>query len=380
MTLDIDDVDLAKRLLAHRGKWNDRNIVAQYEKQFAQWNGSQNAFAFMGARVALSACLYALGLKPGDEVLVPGYTCIVVVNALRYAGLTPVYIDIEFDTYGANISDLLHKLTRNTRAIVLQHLYGLVSRDYIDIIEVARKHGIKVIEDCAHSTGATLSSIKVGNMGDAAVYSSERSKIFSTVMGGIATTNDPEIAARLMQYRDNAPDPDDKYTERLLTNIILDYYIQKNNQRWWRADLFDLIYKNKKLISTTREEELGNKPKNYGMRLSGPVAALGLNQLGKIDHYNMLRRKNAERWNRWCDDRGYKRPLIIDDSEPVFLRYPVLVEPERKKNTSWAPKEIGVEVGVWYTSNLHPVPVKIDGCPRADEAVARCINLPCLMG
>jgi dTDP-4-amino-4,6-dideoxygalactose transaminase len=380
MTLDIDDVDLANHLLKHRDEWDDQDIVGQYEMQFAEWNGSQHAFAFMGARVALSACLHALELKPGDEVLLPGYTCVVVANALRYAELTPVYVDIELDTYGVDVSNLAHKITPKTRAIILQHMYGLVSRDYVEIIEFARKHGIRVIEDCAHSTGAALSSIKVGNMGNVAVYSSERSKIFSTVMGGIATTNDPEIAARLKQYRNNAPKPYDNYTESLLINIMLDYYTYKDCQRWWRADYFDWKYKGQKFVSTPREEELGNKPDNYGMRMCGPIATLGLNQLGKIDHYNALRRKNAERWNRWCDDRGYKRPLIVDGSEPVFLRYPVMVEPERKKDTSWAPEEIGVEVGVWFLSNLHPVPARIDDCPRADEAVARCINLPCLFG
>jgi dTDP-4-amino-4,6-dideoxygalactose transaminase len=222
MTLDMDDVELARKLLEHPTGWNDRNTVNEYERQFAEWNGSRNAFAFMGARVALSACISALGLKAGDDVLLPGYTCVVVANALLYAGVTPVYVDIEHDTYGVDLEDLTTKVTTNTRAIIVQHLYGLVSRDYTGIIDFARKRDIKIIEDCAHSTGASLHSTKVGNMGDVAVYSSERSKIFSTVVGGIATTNDAEIAQGLEQYRDRAPEPDDWFTERVLFNVVLD--------------------------------------------------------------------------------------------------------------------------------------------------------------
>lgn len=378
MTLDIDDVELARDMLEHRTGWNDKNTVNEYEQQFARWNGSRSAFALMGARVALSACISALGLKAGDEVLLPGYTCVVVANALLYAGVTPVYVDIEHDTYGMDIADLKAKVTSGTRAIVIQHLYGLVSRDCMDVIEFARKRDIKIIEDCAHSTGASLHSTKVGNMGDVAVYSSERSKVFNTVVGGIAATNDAEIAGRLKQYQDNAPAPNDEFTELVLFNVALDYYGFKHRQRWWRADFLDLLHRNKKLISTTREEESGRRPGNYGMRMCAPIARLGINQLGKIDHYNVLRRQNALRWDRWCDERGYKRPTVIDGSQPVFLRYPVMVEPEMKKDRSWAIDEIGVEPGVWFVSNLHPASGNVPACPKADEAVARCINLPCL--
>lgn len=379
VTLDINDVDLARRQLDDRSDWDDHEIVARYEREFAVWNGSRYAFAFMSGRVALSACIYALGLRPGDEVIVPGYTCVVVSNAFHYVGVKIVYVDIELDTYGVDINDLSRKITPNTRAVLIQHLYGLVSRDYLQIVELARTRGIKVIEDCAHSTGATMNSVKVGNIGDVSFYSTEQSKIITTIQGGLAMTNDEKIAERLKYYCDATSATGDELTEDLLYNIIINYYSYKHPQRWWLADYADLIHGKHRLISTTAEEERGIKPSNYGMTMRAPIARIGLNQLCKIDHYNNRRVATARRWRDWCEKHGYSTPLTIQGSKPVFLRYPVLVEPEKKKDSRWAFDQLGMNIGVWYVSNLHPAPSRIKGCPNADKAVARCINLPCLI-
>lgn len=96
VTLDKDDVRLARQWLKDRSRWDDAEEVRQYEQDFAAWNGSKYAYAFMGGRVALSACIKALKLKPGDEVIIPGYnTCVVVPNSFAYAGVKVVYSDIE---------------------------------------------------------------------------------------------------------------------------------------------------------------------------------------------------------------------------------------------------------------------------------------------
>jgi perosamine synthetase len=134
------------------------------------------------------------------------------------------------------------------------------------------------------------------------------------------------------------------------------------------------------LISTTPEEEAGIRPETYGRRMPSPIAALGLNQLRKIDAFNAERRATAKRWDDWCNRRGYARPVVVADSQPVFLRYPVLVGPERKRDTSWARAELGVGVGVWFVSHLHPAKGRVEGCPNADRAVAECVNIPCLLG
>jgi len=376
VTLDKDDLAIARHQLKERNSWFSFDVVREYENTFAQWNGSKYAFAFMGGRVALSAAIYALDLKPGDEVILPGYTCVVVPNAFHYAGVKTVYSDIELDTYGLDASLIENKISQNTKAVLLHHLYGLVCRDYEQIIEIARKNGLYVIEDCAQSTGAEFKQRKIGNLGDIAIYSSEQSKIFTTIQGGIATTNNDFFAKRLKEFYEQAPYPDISLINKQLHNVIINYYLYKDSQRWWKGDLIRLIWNNKIIISTTKEEEQGIKPLHYGCKMPSPIAAIGLNQLKKIDYYNQKRRETAKKWDNWCDKNGYKKPVIIEDSIPVYLRYPVMVEPEKKKDTSWACRELGISLGVWFVSNTHPAPSSVKGCPNADKAVRQCVNFP----
>jgi perosamine synthetase len=378
-TIGRDDVALAREWLADRSRWHDETQIERFETSFASWNGSTHASSFLSGRVALSACVEALSLRPADQVVVPGYTCVVVANAFRFAGIEVVYADIELDTYGLDASRLQEKITPRTRAILLQHLYGLVCRDYEQVVALARDRGLAVIEDCAHSTGASFRSRRVGNLGDVAVYSSEKSKVFSTIQGGLAVTSDAGIAERLREYQARAPFPPETTTERQLRNVFLTYYEHRHPGRWWLGDVTSALYGRHRLISTSPEEELGIRPATYGWRMPPPIAALGLNQLRKIDEFNARRRATAKRWDDWCRSRGYRPPVVVSDSQPVFLRYPVLVEPERKRDTSWARAELGITLGVWFVSHLHPSKGRVEGCPNADRAVAGCVNFPCIL-
>ncbi len=378
-TLGKDDVRLAKKWLKQKDKWLDDSYVKKYETEFAEWNGSKHAFAYMSGREALSASIYALDLQPGDEVILPAYTCVVVPNAFKFAGVKIQYADIELDTYGLDIESVKDAIGPDTKAILVHHLYGLVSRDFEKIIKLAQSSGIKIIEDCAHTTGAFYQGRRVGNFGDVAFYSSEQSKVFNTVQGGLVTTNDEEIRTRLEEHYSKAAVPDDEWVERQLFTLILYYYKFKHPQRYWLEPLYEHSLGEKKLISTTKGELKQQKPLYYGRRMTTPVAAIGSNQLKKIDKLNRERRSNAQHWKVWCAENGYPSPIVIEDSVPVWLRFPVLVEPEKKQNTEWARKALGVELGVWFVSHLHPSNIDIEGSyPNSKKAINQCVNLPTL--
>jgi dTDP-4-amino-4,6-dideoxygalactose transaminase len=378
MTLGTDDLDIARYWLAHRDAWNDITLVRAYEREFAKWNGSRFAFAFQAGRKALSACVIALELKPGDEVIVPAFTCVVVANAFRYQEVKPVFCDIELETYGPDIDSVRKHLNSKTKAIVIQHSFGLVCRDYDAIIDLAQKHDLRIIEDAAHSTGAVFCGSKVGTRGDVGFYSSEHSKIFNTIVGGMAVTNDIEIAHRLNECGRSWDLPNAALIETQLLNVELDYYRFKH---LWSPILYPLAKKRNggtHIQSTTEAEIRGEKPAEYFTRMPPPIAALGLNQLAKIDRYNAIRRSTAKRWDAWCWERGYKSPTVVHGSEPVYLRYPVRVDERMKLDTSWAKEQLGVELGVWFTANLHPS-LMLDGYPRADLAVRQCVNFPTIL-
>jgi perosamine synthetase len=378
MTLDRDDLRIARDWLRRPQDWRDPAPVLAFEEAFAAFNASANAFAFSAGRAALSACLEALDIGADDEVILPGYTCVVVPNAMIYRGIRPVYADIELDTYGLDAAGLARLVTPRTRAVLLHHLYGLVSRDYEAIVGFARQRGLAVIEDCAHSTGATWRGRPVGNLGDVAFYSSEQSKVFNTVMGGVAVTNDATMAERLARIQHRVGNQAIELTRRLLRNVPMLYYTYKSPHRWLARDLVELFSAQHRLVSTPALEEQGGKPTGYGAAMAPPIAAIGLNQLAKIAGYNHRRRAAAARWDTWALARGLTPPLVIPDSVPVFLRYPVMVSPSKKLDRRWAADDLGVDLGVWFRTQIHPVVRSVAGCPNAERAVAGCVNLPCL--
>ena len=261
----------------------------------------------------------------------------------------------------------------------MQHLYGLVCRDFEALIDLARAHRLWVIEDCAHAAGAQFRNQKVGNFSDVAIYSCEQSKILNTIQGGLAVTNQPQIAARLARWRDAQPFPEEGRVEKLLCNVLLNFAEFKNPENWLQSELAQIRYGQSRVISTTEQEMRGIRPNDYGRRMAAPTAALGLNQLKKADRYNQKRRQQAQRWDQWCQLRGYRRPFVLEGSSPVYLRYPVMVEPEKKSDTSWAARELRVDLGVWFVSHVYPAGWTVEGCPNADQAVQRCVNFPSLL-
>lgn len=378
MTLDYDDVELAESWLCMPERWQDTSTVKEYEAAFARWTGAAYAVSFAGARVALSACVYALDLQPGDEVILPGYTCVVVPNAFEFAGVAPRFVDIEDETFGIDANALAQALGPRTRAIVLQHLFGLVCRDYEQILDLAARQGIAVIEDCAHAAGAEFRGRRVGTRGTLGIFSSEQSKVLNTMQGGIAVTADAHLAKKLHEYQQQAPFPESRSIRAQLHNVQLSFAQGKASSRWLRGEIAEWRYGDYRIETTTDEEINRTRPANYGLRMAAPTAALGVNQLKKVERYNSQRRAAAEKWDAWCDARGYRKPLVIPDSVPVFLRYPVLVEPEIKRDIGPLQDELGVEIGVWFKTNLHPAPATLEGCPVADRCVDSCINFPTL--
>ncbi len=377
-TLDEDDVRIAHDEMARDA--HDPAVVARFEAEFAAWNGSKSAFAFASGRESLSAIIHALGLSAGDEVVMPGYTCVVVANAFVFAGVTPVYADIELDTYGLDAAGLERAMTPRTRAILIQHLYGLVCRDYQALLDFARARGVAVVEDCAQATGAAWNGVRVGSRADAAFYSLEQSKVLTTFQGGVAVSARDDVAARLAEFHARAPLPSAERTRQVLQNLVMNYRVFKSRDRWWRGDWVRLHEGGRRIETTTSGEERGEKPAAYGMRMPSAWASVASNQLRKVDFYNARRREHAARWDAWCDENGFARATVVPGSTPVFLRYPVLATPERKRDRAWARRELDVELGVWFVSHLHPSTRAVSGCPRAADAIARCINFPTLLG
>lgn len=170
------------------------DAVERFEGAFARWLGVRSACAFWKGRVALYAILRALGIGEGDEVILPGYTCVMDVNPIKYLGARAVFVDIEPATYNLDVRLLEEKITPRTKVVIAQHTYGYPC-EMDAIMDIAGRHGIPVVEDCCLALGSTYRGRRCGTFGVATYWSFQWNKPFTTGIGGMVTTGDADLAA-----------------------------------------------------------------------------------------------------------------------------------------------------------------------------------------
>jgi len=171
-------------------------VIEQYQREFGRFFGVRWAFAFWKGRVGLYALLRALNVTEGDEIILPGYTCVMNVNPIKYLGAKPIYVDIEPNTFNINVELLKEKLTNNTKVIIAQNTYGYPC-EMDAIMDIAASRGIPVIEDCCLALGSQYKNKLAGTFGRAAYFSFQWNKPYTTGLGGMVITNDRDIAGRI---------------------------------------------------------------------------------------------------------------------------------------------------------------------------------------
>ena len=182
---------IAEMFLSH--KWSFYGIYEnEFAERYAKYTGAKYASMMANGTVTLECALRAFGVGPGDEVIVPAQTWIATAMAVIYLGATPVIVDIEPDTLCMDPKAFEAAITKKTKAVIPVHLFGSMA-DLDKIIKIAKKHGIKVLEDCAHAHGGMWKGRGVGSWGDAGSWSFQQSKIMTSGEGGAVTTNDEHI-------------------------------------------------------------------------------------------------------------------------------------------------------------------------------------------
>lgn len=376
-TLDLRAVEIA-RSLRSQPQVEGEGAVRAWEQRFGRWLGRGHVRGCATGRGALYAVTKALGLGPGDGVIVPGFTCQSVLNAFRYAGVETQAADIETDGFGLDVEATRAALTPSTRALMLQHSFGLVGRDLDALLALAQERQLLVIEDCAHALGATWAGRPLGSLGDAAIFSFERGKVLTTVHGGMAVVLGQAAAERLDQCIDASPWPSASDTDVLLASVVHDYWTLVGNDPT-EADAARAQLGARALPRMWPEEFEGRFCAVYGQRMSGPVAALADSQFDRLDKILALRRAQAGHWMQWARAAGLQTARVPDGVQPAWLRFPVWVDPALKADPSPLEASLAVELGLWFTSPSHPVPPMLPQCPRGMAACASVVNLPTLL-
>ncbi len=353
--------------------------ITEYERVFARQIGVRYAMSFSAGRVGLYGLLRAFGIGPGDEVLLQVPTHIVVANAVRYTGARPVYVDCRLETCNMDLERAERQITPRTRAIILQHTFGIPA-DLDAALALARRHKIEVIEDCVHALGARYDGRPVGSFGHAAFFSTEETKTISSTMGGMVVTDDPDLASRIQAFQANCAWPPAWLTARRLLKFILYHLLTEPHVHRYARALYESLGRRQPLPGpTTDEEQRGARPVNYERRLSNAQAALALRQLRRLDSNLAHRREIAAAYTTCLSAHGFTVPQPHPKADPAFVRYPVFVEDRATVQRAAARHAV---LGTWFTSVLEEAVSPAHGdyemgsCPRAEAAARQLINLP----
>lgn len=261
--------------------------TAQLEKVLSD-TFKADAVTFASGRQGLLALLKSIGLKPGEEILIQSYTCVVLPNAIHAAGGVPVYVDIERDTLNLDIADVEKRITPRTRAIICQHTFGIPA-DAAALRKICDAHGIFLIEDCAHILPDSPTS-EIGKWGDFLLLSFGRDKAISGVGGGAMLSRKPEITAKLKQEQGRATN-----LPWLTVSLLLDYPIWYPMLRPFygmglgKAALWALGKFRMLVPILSAEEKRGNMPLAL-QKMPNGCAYLALKQLTRLQEINDHRR------------------------------------------------------------------------------------------
>ncbi|MBI4837262.1 MAG: DegT/DnrJ/EryC1/StrS family aminotransferase [Candidatus Portnoybacteria bacterium] len=437
-----DDVWLALKLMFMPWKWKKGDAIQEFEKKLGEYlfldchsERSEESYgrgdpsvatffqddnlrgrivAFESGRTALDAILQALGIGVGDEVLIQCFTCTAAVNPILWVGAKPVYVDMsaeggsasggEDGTYNMSPGDLEKKITPRSKVVIMQHTFGFPAK-VDEILEIARRHNLIVLEDCAHSLGAEYNGQKTGTFGDAAVFSFGRSKVISVVFGGAAVAKNLGLAKKIRAIREGWEYPSYWW---ILQQLFHPPYIAI------AKFLYNFLSIGKVMIVVAKKlglisimvysvEKSGGKPPFGLAKMPNALAILGLNQLKKVEEFNAHRRELAkfygEKLQPFCHSEGDSPKNLVNMNEilryaqddqkckPIFLNFPIQV---KNFGVRWKligeARKSGIYLESWPAKDKKVIgPDNVcqeklgyeDGlCPAAEKTASTSINLP----
>lgn len=376
-------------------------IEKQYKSELNKYlNCDEDAiFFYWKGRVALYEILRAMGVGEGDEVLVQGYTCVVVANAIMYLNATPIYVDIDKKTFNINLESLKARITEKTKVIICQNTYGL-SSNLEDLELIAREYGQKyghviyTIEDCTHGFGGKYHGKSNGISCDASFFSTQWSKPFTTGVGGFSVIHNPEVREKVKNNQTDLVQPSFKEVVELKMMYFIRHYVINNFTYWPMIRLYRWMSRHNLVVGSSSGEEIVGieMPQGYLKAQSAVQMKKGIKSVRRLDTVNKLRFENAQVYTEFLKKHG---KYYVDEelhSDHIFIRYPLLVnDREEFRKRAEAAKVI---LGEWFEAPVYPadaslvtwnvdtsvLPVSMDVCehivnlPTDEKKVAKVIT------
>ena len=308
--------------------------VKTFERKFSKFSGCKYGVSCSNGTTALHLALLAVGIKPGDEVIVPNLTFIATANAVRYCNAVPVFADSEPLTWNIEPNEIRKKITAKTKAIIAVHLYGHPC-EMDDIVKIAKEHNLFLIEDCAEAHGAEYKGKRVGSVGDIGTFSFYPNKVITTGEGGMCTTNNKDFFDRMIYFRNHCA----------------------SKKKYWFDDV------------------------GYNYRLTNIQAAIGVAQLNKVDLFLKIKRNNAKVYSNLLRKiKGVTLPTEKSYAKHIYWMYSILLGDSYKLKRDELIKKLmqkGVESRpVFYLLTDMPPYKSKEKFPVAREISRRGISLP----
>ncbi len=359
-----------------RGEFIQGPQIAEFERAFAGRHGLDPACAITAAygRMAFYYMLKALDLPPGAEIIFPSLTFWVVPELARVAGLDVVFADVDPKTFNIDPGSVERLITDRTRAIVPTHLYGLPC-DMDRLLDIAARHNLIVLEDCAHALGANYKGRPVGTFGTGALFSFQTLKPLNCYGGGLALVRDAGMAARVRQLVEALPWPSEKRVrDRLLMGRLQRIFIKP----WvFSISLFPVLWvsalvdANPDVFLWEKIRSLHPLPEQYTERFPNVQAAIGLEALQHFDTWTAKAQANAEYVNRaLADVPGIQAPYVPADRSHVYYQYCVY-GPEGPKRDELVVRCVrrGIDIETLHVDV--PPDMELFGSVKAEAAGAR---------
>src|SRR6266481_3424308 len=347
---------------------------------------SENTFYFYRGRVALYALLRAMNLQPGDEVLIPGFTCGAVPAPILGMRAGPVYVDTNPGTYNIDPVELERKITNRSRVIVAQHTFGIPC-DMSAIMSVAQRHGLAVIEDTCHVWGSKYKGMDLGSIGDAAFYSYDPGKPFIIGMGGAATVNSESLLSKLSQIYPAFRKPDAIETVKLHIQYLAYCATRHPRLFWYVRDLYRYLSKSGVAVATWPADSLeGTLGPDYDKGLSPSLKARLLAMMKKGNRVVDRHTRIAAYYDRALRSLGTSVLRSDADCDPVLICYPLQVT--NKTRLLQEARIAKIELGDSFLSPVHPLPeahwasvgYEKGSCPSGEAVASQVVTLPCRAG
>jgi perosamine synthetase len=347
----LDEEDIAAVTQVLRSDWLTTGPkVGEFEDAVAQFVGTRHGVALSSGTAALHAAMYAIGIGPGDEVIVPAMTFLATANAVVFQGGTPVFADVEPDTLLLDPHQVEAKVTARTKALIAVDYAGQPC-DYNTLRAVAQRHGLALVADACHSLGGAYRDQPVGTLADLSVFSFHPVKHITTGEGGMVVTDNPLLAERMSRFRNHGAATDAR---------------QRAQQGTWYYEMLDLGY-------------------NY--RLTDFQCALGLTQLKKLSGWLQRRRAIAQLYGKSLQSLPAVSPLAVRPQRShAYHLYVILLALERlqggRAQVFGDMRAAGIGVNVHYLPvHLHPFyrhrfHTGPGDCPVAEQAYERLLTLP----